>query len=261
MMEQVKLVPPNVPVYNEVGTKSGRVVICAAGPSTLEMLPLIKARKAEGVPICAVKGVANVLIENGVVPDYAVFMDSQENQARFFDKPHPDVTYYIASNCHPKVFDALTGFKCVQWHASSVELLKAGGFKGYYITGGRTTGLRAVNLMRSMGFDTIEMVGLDCCFNEQSHIYEKPKYAKTVRAVVGEREFTTTLDMMGQHEDFLRLLERAPETKFIVLGNGMLVHALKEFVMQKGRPCPWYFLPAFPSEDLDEQGNLREHAA
>lgn len=125
-MEQVKAVPPEVPKYNEVGTKSGRVVICAAGESTLEMLPLIKQRKAEGIAICAVKGVANVLIENGVVPDYAVFMDSQENQVRFFENPHPDVTYYVASNSHPKVFEALKGFKCIQWYASSVELLKAG---------------------------------------------------------------------------------------------------------------------------------------
>ena len=260
-MEQVKSVPPEVPRYNEVGTRSGRVVLCAAGQSTLEMLPLIKKRKADGIPVCAVKGVANVLIENGVVPDYAVFMDSQENQTRFFDNPHPDVTYYIASNCHPKVFEALKGFKVIQWHASSIELLKAGGFKGYYITGGRTTGLRSVNLMRSMGFDTLEMFGYDCCFRERSHIYDKPKYARTVMALVGEREFTTTLDMMGQHEDFLRILERAPETKFIVMGNGMIVHALKEFVLQKSKPCPWYFLPAFSVDDLDERGNLKENAA
>lgn len=118
-----------------------------------------------------------------------------------------------------------------------------------------------MNLMRSMGYSTLEMFGFDCCFREKSHIYDKPKYARTVKAWIGEREFTTTLDMMGQHEDFLRILERAPETKFIVMGSGMLVYALREFVTQKQKPCPWYFLPAFSTDDLDEAGNLKEHAA
>lgn len=241
--------------------EKGPVVICAAGPSLLSKMDKVK-ELAKTYPVCAIKGTDRVLIENGVIPKYAVYMDAQDNQIRFFNNPHPDVTYYISAMSPPEVFEKLKGFKVVVWHCSSRDKLKAQGKNILYITGGRSTGLRALNLMRALGHDYLHMFGYDCCDAQGvSHVYSKPKYGRKVNVWMGEREFQTTMDMVGQHTDFLHQLRVSPDVRFCLWGNGMLSHAMKEFVRHSDNPCPYYYMPYLMDAVIDDAGRILNPAA
>ena len=260
--EHIQSSQVSYPQLKELGTERGKVVVCAAGPSLLHHIKLIKQLSEQGIPVCAVKGTANVLIDHGIVPKYAVFMDGQENQIRFFDNPHPDVHYYMASQTHPKVLERLKDHKLTVWHASRFDMLKQGSYKGWYITGGRTTGLRALNLMRALGYNELHILGMDCSFpaGKPSHVYDKPKHSRVNKVWMGEVEYTATMDMCGQHMDFLHMMVLSPETRFVLYGNGMLQMAVTEFVQHRDKPCPWYYMPTISSEFVDEHGRLIQAA-
>lgn len=214
----------------EPGGSTGAVVVCAAGPSLLGSIPLIKALHAAGIPVCAVKGTANVLIEHGVVPTYVVSMDGKEDQVRFFTSPHADIEYLIAGQSHPKVFEALAGHHVTVWHGEGKKHLPSG---TNYIQGGSTTGFRAVTLMWAKGYTVHHLFGFDCCeMNGRTHVYDVLAVKNLIDVYLGGIHFRATGQMLYQYEEFLRLFSGAPLIDLIVHGDGLLAAAAK--AMKRG---------------------------
>jgi hypothetical protein len=82
----------------------GRVAIVAYGPSLKHTYQYLRTeRKTFGTKIVSVSGAHDFLIERGIVPDYHIEVDPREHKAWFTRNPHPDVTYWPASCCHPKL--------------------------------------------------------------------------------------------------------------------------------------------------------------
>lgn len=218
----------DLPVYATPGLESGSVAICAAGPSLLGEIETIRTLHRIGVPICAVKGVTDILIEHGIVPKYAVFMDAKEDQARFLTNPHPDIEYLICSQSHPAVFAALEGFKVTVWHGqcqSFAQYIVDTSAKPATYIHGPTTGAAAINLMRSMGYGPLNLFGYDCSFVEQSHVYDRDD-SKTLTVKVNKRPFKTTLPMVDQH-NFLIWLFIVASLDVRVYGDSALQESVR----------------------------------
>jgi uncharacterized Rossmann fold enzyme len=201
----------------------GAVVICAAGPSLLPNFPLIKRLSQMGIQVCAVKGTADLLVENGIVPTYAVSMDGKPDQVRFFKHPHPEIEYLIAGQSHPDVFEALKGYRVTVWHGEGKRFLPPG---TDYVQGGSTTGTRAICLMWARGFLTHHLFGFDCCeIDDETHVYPINKPQKLTEVYLGTRKFRATGQMICQYEELINFFANKRLVNVVVHGNGMLARA------------------------------------
>ena len=221
------------PLFKPQEGTTGPVAMCAAGPSLLKSLPLLRAYYRAGIPICAIKGAASVLILHGIIPKYAVFLDSREDQLRLVQETHPDTIYCLGSQIDPSLFEKLAGCDIRVFHASSPKLHTEPNTD--YITGGSTTGLRAINLMRWAGYTKFFFLGYDCCLIDGvSHIYSKTNTSQELTVMVGGREFETTAELACQHQDFIKLHVAIDEPlDAIVHGDGALARSFQ--MIEEGR--------------------------
>jgi hypothetical protein len=153
---------------------NGRVCIVGFGPSLHQTWHYLQTeRRAFGAKIVTVSGAHDFLISRGVIPDYHVEVDPREHKCFFTRNPHPDVTYWVASCCHPKLVDNLVekDVKRALWHLYNSD----NDFKivrpkdgpdpgGLLVCGGSGVGARAVSLFVCQGYRSISLYGMDCSF-------------------------------------------------------------------------------------------------
>ena len=140
---------------------AGPILLVASAPSVTGQLELIKKMQAAGAPVVAIKGAHDWLIDNGVIPDYALAIDPQEHRIAFY-KPHKAVRYMIASQCHPAMFDNLEGCDVTIWHPYITKGQNRP-TNVMLIGGGTTSGLRAISLFYVRGYRQFELFGFDSC--------------------------------------------------------------------------------------------------
>ena len=144
--------------------------------------------------------------------------------------PHQDVTYFVASHCHPAVFDKLKDCKVFLWHNHPVEglddLLTELYPQGWLqVPGGCSMGLRWINLGYLNGFRKFHLHGLDSSFRDKStHAYPDKQDDKEWITFDG---FKTRLNFLGQVSDFITLMGeiRKPDidpTEIKMFGDGLL---------------------------------------
>jgi 2-polyprenyl-3-methyl-5-hydroxy-6-metoxy-1,4-benzoquinol methylase len=201
-----------------------RVCIVGYGPSLRQTwYTLLTERRAFGAKIVSVSGAHDFLISRGIVPDYHIEVDPREHKCFFTRTPHPDVAYWVASCCHPKLIDNLVEHKSklALWHLynSDADLKiidKDGPDAGsLLICGGSGVGARAVHLLFAMGYRTFSLYGMDCSFaveNGEQHAGEhsgKQKPEWNVR--VGDRWFRSSAQLVYMARsmvDSFRMLEQ-----------------------------------------------------
>ena len=112
------------------------------------------------------------LLQNGIVPQYHMIIDSRKAKLKDVALTHPDITYLLALNVDPSVFDALKNHKVLKFFCPSniggEELDKQEVEK--YITepmlmvcGGTMAGVRAITLAEGLGYRSLEYYGFDAC--------------------------------------------------------------------------------------------------
>ena len=140
---------------------AGPILLVASAPSVTGQIELIKKMQTAGAPVVAIKGAHDWLIDNGVIPDYALAIDPQEHRIAFY-KPHRAVQYMIASQCHPAMFDNLEGCDVTIWHPYITKGQNRP-TNVMLIGGGTTSGLRAISLFYVLGYRQFELFGFDSC--------------------------------------------------------------------------------------------------
>ena len=179
--------------------------ICAGGPSLRKELKRIK--KAKGV-IVSVNGTHDYLLSKKVKPDVFVMTDPREFNERFLKNPQKDITYLIATHCHPKVFDRLEGYNCQLWYPLDYGLPMP-----VSIGGGTTVGMRSINIGYTLGYRDIHLWGFDGCVKESHHAYPQIEndddavktvnyYGKAYRMTDWMCAQADNFDEMMQHLDF-----------------------------------------------------------
>jgi len=211
--------------------KTGAILLVASAPSVKGQLELIKKMKAAGSPIVAIKGAHDWLIDNGVMPDYALAIDPQEHRIAFY-KPQPTVHYMIASQCHPAMFDNLDGCQVTLWH----PYVKKGQDRPkncMLIGGGTTSGLRAISLFYVLGYRQFELFGFDSCNDGDllrvngEGLKEGDKLIEVKIDPQGETFYCNTA-MALQAEHFQTYYDYLPDATFNGHGHGLIQAIIKK---------------------------------
>lgn len=219
------------------------ILVCG-GPSLAETEKELVKAVWEGGKVVAVNGAYQWCIDHNIKPSAAVMLDAREFNARFIEEPVDGCKYLLASQCHAKTFDLCHDRETVIWHACSggepeVELLKEYYFGEVYpVTLGTTVGIRAISLMRMLGFTNFEIFGLDSCWlDKKHHAYEQaennrdgsfPVWLKPDDRIDLVQRFICAPWHIKQSEDFQNLIrERGNLFQLNVHGPGLLASILR----------------------------------
>lgn len=213
-------------------------IILGGGPSMREQLPLIKRMRADGAKLVTLNGSYNFALANDLVPSIQIVVDAREFNKRFTRPVTGATKYLIASQCDPAVFDGLPTDRTWIWHTSAEhirpELDAAYGEGVYYsVPGGSTVLLRALPLLRMLGFKKFHLFGCDSCLSagEVHHAYSQPENdaAPIVATTTPDgRVFQCHPWMISQAQemqDLIRML--GDEMELEIYGDGLLAHLLK----------------------------------
>lgn len=228
-----------LPPSDKIGKFDKPMTIVCYGPSLLDEIERIRSAPR---PILTVSGAHDVLIKNGIIPDYHMDCDPREYKSVFTEKAHPDVTYLMASCAHPKHWENLKGHKVVLWHldngANTARWVKDHDPKSFLVCGGSNAGLRSMELGMILGYGDFHIFGMDCSFREKegtveqwagAHPNNKQK-TLTVHCGVGENRekfITSGVMIQGARELVGMIAERG--LKVTLYGHGLAQKMLAEF--------------------------------
>ena len=211
--------------------KDGTIVLVASAPSVKGQIELIKKMKAQGLLIVAIKGAHDWLIDNGVMPDYALAIDPQEHRISFY-KPQDGVHYMIASQCHPAMFDNLERRKVTIWHPYVMKGQDRPA-KSLLIGGGTTSGLRAISLFYVLGWRHFALFGFDSCNDGETlrvngdGLKEGDKLLE-VRIEPDGEPFYCNASMALQAEHFQTYYDYLPDATYEAYGHGLIQAIIKK---------------------------------
>lgn len=230
----------DLPLFIEQPAHPAHVCIVGGGPSLTETLPALRFHRDRGHLIAALNGTHDWLIARGLVPDMHVMLDARAANVEFVRRPHKGVTYLIAAQCHPNVFDALEGQDVLVWVADvpgmrelADRVPKPIGLVG----GGSTVGLKAMALFYLWGFRAQSLFGFDSCYRAESHhAYAQPLNdgERRIDALIHGKRFSCAPWMLAQAEDFdadaRRLIDKGVTLK--AYGSGLIQTLLANIHME-----------------------------
>jgi hypothetical protein len=219
-------------------------LIVAGGPSLAETERELARAAWAGNKVIALNGAYQWCIDRNIKPSAAVILDAREFNSRFIEQPVEGCKYFLASQCHARAFDLCADRETYIWHACSagepeLEMLKEFYFgRTYPVTGGTTVGIRAILLMRMLGFASMELFGFDSCWlNGANHAYEQPENARDGRIVVWLRpdgrddkaaQFECAPWHVKQAQDFMELVRaHGDHFRLNVHGAGLIATMLR----------------------------------
>lgn len=182
-------------------------------------------------PTLALNGAIRLFLEQGLEPTYWACCDTQALVADFLPEHPPTKTaYFVASKCHPSVFDKLRGRDVLLWHVADHP---AEGRQRIALCSSVT--LSASWLMVSQGFTDFEYYGWDGCFMDgRNHAaHNNPTHAPELHInyggkvvdgeVIGGRTFDTTKTWAAEAQGAEQFFQLAKYFDFTVKlhGDGM----------------------------------------
>lgn len=221
-------VQPHMPQDKPIG-------IVAGGPSLKDFEDEIVQRNKDGMQMVSVNGTHDWLLDRGVIPAGHFMVDSRRFNKRFVKNWHPKCKYFIAAQCHPEVFDTLEGAQVYLYHSAGspqeTAILQDHYMGHCYVTfGGSTVVLRAIQVLRMLGFTHMEMWGFDSCYlNDEHHAYEQAENVENriVKVNVSGKEFTCTPWMVSQANEFIKVAQHFGEMLHLVVnGDGLIAHLI-----------------------------------
>lgn len=152
-------------------------------------------------------------------PTFWAGCDPQPIMASFVKDAPKGVTYYVASKCHPDVFEALEGRDVRLWHVGDSH--EDGVPTACSIT------LTAMSLFRMMGWRKFRTWGWDGCYLDgRDHAVGQPHSGNDVTVLVGDRTFQTTTTWACEAQDAVNQLAYA-DYEVEVMGGGMIAAILE----------------------------------
>lgn len=223
----------NWPEIQPHPTNDVEVMILGGGPSLNEFIDDIKAKRAEGVKLITLNGTYNWAIDNGLTPSAQVVVDARAFNARFTRPVVDGCKYLISSQCHPSLFEGLPRDRTLMWH-TTMDTIRATVNEAreiwFGIPGGSTVMLRAIPLLRLLGFKRFHLYGFDSCFmDDAGHAYSQPENDHDIRisATCGNRVFECAPWHISQAAEFMDLVKfLGDEIELEVYGDGLISHIL-----------------------------------
>lgn len=216
-------------------TNDHEVMILGGGPTLNQYVETIRDMRAEGKKLVTLNGSYNWALEHGLTPSAQVMVDARAFNARFVRPAIDDCRYLISSQCHPDALQGLPKDRTYLWHTTTkliAEELKKAYDVYWAVPGGSTVLLRAIPLLRMLGFRRFHLFGCDSCLSpdEAHHAYSQPENDSPVVVPVtvsSGRIFHCHPWMVAQAQEFIDLLGfLGDEIELEIYGDGMLSHIL-----------------------------------
>ena len=217
------------------------IAIVTGGPSLETTFQELQELVSQGVKTVAVNGVHDWLIKRGIRPSAMVMCDAREFNKRFVQYPERETKYFIASQCHPAVYDELEGYDVYQYHLylglGERQIVDRALGSVPWIVGGSTVGLRAIHLMRVLGFQRMHIFGMDSCrMGGRHHCYEQKEndFEQVQEFTIGERTFVCDFWHLSQMDGFVRLAKSLGDLfQLKIHGDGAIAH-LVNYIAETG---------------------------
>lgn len=211
----------HLPAVTLTDAHDGVSLVCGSGPSLLSDIPEIAWRQSMGQAVFAINGAGDVLVDNGVTPDWLVVMDPHPERNAGFIERRSGKRFLLCSWVDSSLVDSLlaTGHDVTLFHVNlpgAAEIVGTGTLCGATQTCGLT--LPFVNY--AQGFREVHLFGLDSSDRDGAHAYaETGTRETTVEAWVGSRRFTGSVAMVNQARKFPEVANQLMD-----LGVGVVVH-------------------------------------
>lgn len=215
------------------------VMILGGGPSMGAELETIKRLRAEGVKLVTLNGAYNWAIAHDLTPSAQIMVDARPFNARFTKPVVEGCKYYISSQCNPAVFEGLPRDRTAIWHTGAEytkDVLREKHENVYFVSGGNTVLLRAIPLLRMIGYKKFHLFGCDSCLDWREgtvwshHAYDQKENdsAMVVSTIVGGRVFKCHPWMIAQASEFMEVVKvLGDEIELEIYGDGLLKHILQ----------------------------------
>ena len=172
------------------------------------------------------------LLDRGIVPTYHVDSDPRSHKVAMLGTPHMDVTYLLASICHPTYFDLLERYeipKVLLWHLLFFEPEIYALFpKGeWLLTGGNTVGPRAIKMARLLGYGELHLFGFDGCTGYADNHPNGPKKLRPCE--YDGKTYWTTHNWVEHSKMLFEDLDRMPEVETHFYGDGLIQAMAKHY--------------------------------
>jgi len=204
-------------------------VAVGSGPSLRDTVEEIRELKNRGCFVAAIKGAHDFLIERDIIPDIAVAVDPQPHIKQCFQLNREDVTYFLASQCNPELFEFLKHRKIVLWHLLTGKEGEKEALKGEAaLGGGSTSGTRTLTLGWMMGFRKFHLFGFDSCLTGDDLKVHQKWDGEVIEIMTGGRKFRCNPAMAAQVTEFEKIINLFKnQAQFKVYGDGAIPHLAK----------------------------------
>jgi protein-tyrosine phosphatase len=217
------------------------VAILGGGPSLADHLDDLRALKARGVHMVTMNGTYHWALTHGLGPVTQIVVDARQFNARFTHPVSEGCYYLICSQAHPDVFAGLPRDKTFIWHTTTElidDILRdqygqgPGAVPYWPIPGGSTVLLRAIPLLRTLGYSRFHLVGCDSSLRDDAHhAYSQPEndgHATIAVTVTGGRVFKCHGWMLSQAQQVMDLIRAlGDQIELEIYGDGLLAHMFK----------------------------------
>jgi len=218
------------------GPSNRELMLLAGGPSLNDFTDDIIRQRKEGMALITVNNTYNWALEHGLNPSAQVVVDAREFNARFIPKVVDKCQYLIDSQCHPSMFNGLPEEAVWLWHSNAYpetkKILDEHYGVWYPILGGCTVTLRAIVLLRTLGWKHMHIYGLDSCLREdEHHAYAQPENdgEYLVNVTHNGKTFTCAQWMAMQAEEFREMASFfGNELQLAVYGDGLIASMIKD---------------------------------
>jgi hypothetical protein len=225
------------------------VALVCGGPSLAQTEKELVKEVWRGAKIITVNAAYQWCIDKNLKPSAQIMIDGRAFNSRMVETPIEGCHYLLAGQCHPDTFDKCRDRKVTIWHACScqneLDMLNSYYFgKCFQVTDGTTVGVRAIALLRMLGFQSFHVFGLDSCWlDDAHHAYQQVENDEELRFPVWLRprerddlaeRFICSAWHVKQATDFMALIKRHGNTfRLNVKGPG-LIAAIMRIAAQVG---------------------------
>lgn len=231
--------------------QSTEVMILGGGPSLAGQLDTIRRMRFEGKKLVTLNGAYNWALEHGLEVSAQIVVDARPHNARFTKPVQPSTIYLMGSQVDPSVLEGLPKERTLLWHTTAEAirdiLEEECPGKWFGVPGGSTVLLRAIPLLRMLGYSRFHLFGCDSCTfpNELTgtdagvfpnasrnthHAYPQPENegVPLFPATVGGRVFQCTAWNIAQAQEFMNLIRVMGDMfELEIHGDGLLAWILQ----------------------------------
>ena len=212
------------------------IMLLCGGPSLNDFEDEIIENHKNGMKVVTLNGTYNWAQERGITNVNQCIIDARPFNRRFVEPIRDDCNYFIASQCDPSIFEGLPKDKTYMWHVTcspeAIEIIDECYPEYALCGGGSTVTLRAIVLMRILGFCKQHIYGFDSCLtNGVHHAYKQDENnykVKNVPVAVAGRTFECQPWMCYQAFEFIDMAKvLKDEIEFHIPGDGLISHIIK----------------------------------